>query len=146
MKSNRSINKIKFFSLIWVLHIFVYYTIFVILLRIFENNYQEFYTVLGGFIGGIMGWFEQIPFFIIIPIIIMTILVNTIFVKKWYTAYIATVIISYLLDYLWLLLEGKNNSILFSTIHINLIYIVVPSLLATILINWLVFRRKYNRI
>lgn len=140
------LNKTNLFALIWILHLFIYYTSYVVIIRIVENNYDEFYTVLGGFIGGIMGWFEQIPFFILIPIIIMLILINTFLKKLWFRAYLIATGVSYLLNYLWMFLEDKYMSVLYSTMTVNLIYIIIPSLLVTFLINWMIFRKTYIKI
>ncbi|MCS4229180.1 hypothetical protein [Sphingobacterium sp. BIGb0165] len=142
----KHLHKPRLFLLIWLLHILVYYSIYLIVLRILKNDYEAFYTVLGGAIGGLIGWLEQIPFFILIPISIMLALINSFLKKKWFEAYLIAILTAYLADYIWLFSEDKNNGVLLSTIDIDLIYLIIPSLLISILSNWLIFKRYYKAI
>lgn len=146
MKSNKSINKIWLFTKIWLLHIVVYYTIFVTALRILERDYEEFYMVLLGFVGGITGIFEQLPGFVLIPILTMAILLKAYQKNEWFKAYLISISFCYLINYTWMLTQGKNDKILFTTIGIDLIYVIIPSLLIAILGNWLFFRNDYKQV
>ena len=120
MKSNKSINKIWLFIKIWLLHIVIYYMIFVTVIRIFERDYEEFYMVLLGFISGFTGIFEQLPCFILIPILMMLILINSYLKNDWFKAYLISIILSYLVNYAYMLMKEKQDKILFTTIDINL--------------------------
>ncbi|MGE8291370.1 MAG: hypothetical protein ACN6ON_06825 [Sphingobacterium sp.] len=140
----KHLHKPRLFLLIWLLHILVYYTIYLIVLRILKNDYEAFYTVLGGAIGGLIGWLEQIPFFFLIPISIMLALINSFLKKKWFEAYLVAILTAYLADYIWLFSAGKSKRLILSTIDIDLIYMIIPSLLITIFINWFIFKRDYK--
>ncbi|WP_285199810.1 hypothetical protein, partial [Klebsiella pneumoniae] len=83
----------------------VYYTVYVILIRIFKSDYEAFYLVLLGFIGGVMGVLEQVPYFILIPILTMVILINTYLKNHWFRAYLISVVVCYLADYAWMLMQ-----------------------------------------
>lgn len=84
------LNKPKLFLLIWIFHLFIYYMIFAFSNRIVSNDYEELYTVLLGLIG----WFEQIPMFFIVPIVLMFILIKTKLKNSWFIAYVSSILFS----------------------------------------------------
>jgi len=115
---------------------FIYY---LTILKITRQNYNELYNVFLGFIGGFIGWFEQIPLFFLVPLFSMLILTKTKLKQKWYMAYAVSICSSYLINYLWMFLNNKHNKILGMPESINLIYIIIPSLVVSIFLNWLIF-------
>lgn len=143
MESNKSVNKVSLFIKIWLVHIVVYYTVYVTVIRIFKSDYEEFYLVLLGFVGGIMGICEQIPYFILLPILTMAILINSYLRNDWFTAYLISTGVCYSIDYIWLLTQKKHDKLL-TTIDVNLLYIMIPSLLLAVLGNWLVLKNSNN--
>lgn len=145
MESNKSVNKVSLFIKIWLVHIVVYYTVYVTVIRIFKSDYEEFYLVLLGFVGGIMGICEQIPYFILLPILTMAILINSYLRNDWFTAYLISTGVCYSIDYIWLLTQKKHDKLL-TTIDVNLLYIMIPSLLLAVLGNWLLLKNSNNLI
>ncbi len=142
MKLNRS----NLFLLIWATHLLVYSTTYHISIRVVFNDYREFYNVFLGFLSGLMGWFEQIPAFFVIPILIMLLLTRTKLKQHWFLAYTISIGISYLGNYLWLFSINTHDKILFSDKTINLIYFIIPSLIISILCNWLIFKKTYKKL
>ena len=147
------LNKLKIFLQIWGVHIFVYYTCYGILVKIFllfeENNsfqnvFEEFYLLpFAGIALGIMGYVDNFPAFIVLPIVFMRVLINYKFKYKWFLAYCIAVILLYLLDYAWLCIDNKNNMFIS---YYDAIVLIIPSLAVAILVNWLVFKNKYKRL
>jgi hypothetical protein len=140
------LNKLNLFVIIWVIHLFIYYLVFSLSIRVFNNNYGELYTVLLGFILGFMGLIEQIPFFFVIPILLMLILIKTKLKQKWFIAYMISICFTYLLNYLWMYSNNKHDKILFSPNSINLIYFIVPSLIVSIACNWVILKKTYTQL
>ncbi len=138
------LNKLNLFVIIWLIHLFIYYLVFSLSIRLSNNDYKELYTILLGFVLGFMGWIEQIPLFFMIPILLMLILIKTKLRQKWFIAYIISICFAYLLNYLWLYANNKHDKILFSPYSTNLIYFIIPSILVSILVNWLIFKNKYK--
>ncbi len=136
-------NKLNLFVMIWVVHLFVYYLAYSLSIRISNNEYEELYTILLGFTLGLMGLIEQVPLFFVIPIILMLILIKTKLQQKWFIAYVISICLAYFSDYFWMYLNNKHDKILFSTNSINLIYFIFPSLIISIVCNWLIFKKKY---
>ncbi|SEA71543.1 hypothetical protein SAMN04487990_1315 [Bizionia paragorgiae] len=141
------LNKTNLFLLIWVLHLFVYYLIFMCLYKIANNDYNEFYTVLFGFIGGLIGWpIKQLPLFFIIPSLLMLILIKIKFQKKWFLAYVMSICLAYLTNYFWLFFNFQNDIMLGYPKTNNTIIFIIPSLIVSIVFNWLIFRKTYKKL
>lgn len=140
------LNKLNFFLQIWGIHLFIYYLVFSLSIRVFNNNYEELYIVLLGFILGVLGWIEQIPLFFMVPILLMLVLIKIKLKQKWFIAYIISICLAYLSNYLWMYSNNKHDKILFSPDSSNLIYFIVPSLIVSISCNWLLFKNKYKRL
>lgn len=140
------LNKSNLFILIWVIHLFIYYLVFSFANRVSINDYEELYTIFMGFTLGFMGWVEQIPLFFTIPLLLMLILIKTKLKQKWFNAYVISICSSYLINYLWMFSNNKHDKILFSPDQVNLIYFIIPSLIVSILCNWLIFRIKYEKL
>lgn len=140
------LNKTNLFLLIWVVHILIYSTAYHISIRIAFKDFREFFSVFLGFLSGFAGWFEQIPFFFLIPLLLMLVLIKTKLKNQWLLTYILSTSIAYLGNYLWMFSINTHNKILFSAEQINLIYFIVPSLLTSILCNWLIFKNYYKKL
>ena len=140
------LNKSNLFTLIWLTHLFTYYTIYNIILRISRNDYTKFYDVIFGFAIGLYGLFEQLPLFFIIPIVLMLILIKTRWRKKWFIAYVLSICFAYLTNYLWIFSNNKHDIILYSPDSINLIYVILSSIGISILLNWLIFKKQYKKL
>ncbi len=140
------LSKTKLFLLIWITHLLIYYLVFSFINRFSINDYSELYTVFMGFILGFMGWIEQIPLFFIIPLLIMLLLIKTKLKHKWFLAYTFSICSSYLINYIWMFSNNKHDKILFSPDEINLIYFIMPSLIISIICNWLIFRKSYKKL
>lgn len=140
------LNKLTLFLLIWLTHLLIYYSTFSAILKIANNEFKEFYNVLWGFAIGLYGLYEQIPCFFIIPLVLMMILINTKFKEKWFISYCTATIFSYLLDYFWIFSIHKHDIVLYSPDRINLITLILLSLSASILFNWLIFNKNYKEL
>ncbi|PZW36959.1 hypothetical protein LX95_02908 [Mesonia algae] len=140
------LNKINLFLLIWVIHLFIYYAIYLSSNSVLFNKYDEIYKVILGFIPGFMGIFEQIPLFFFIPLILMLILIKTRLKIKWFKAYVISICSSYLLNYVWMFSNNKHDIIYGMPEQINLIYFIIPSLVVSIALNWLIFRKTFKKL
>lgn len=140
------LSKSNLFVAIWIVHLFVYYTTYSIILRIIKNDFNEFYFVFIGFVGSFIGIFERIPFFPIIPLAIMGILVKKSVKLKWFFAYSLSVFFTYIINYCWLFFNRKNDMTIDYPNSTDLIYFILPSLIVSILCNWLIFRKKYKKL
>lgn len=123
MKSN-NVSKLKIFSLIWAAHIFIYYLMFTLVIRIFDNNYEKFYLIILGFTGGLMGIYEQIPFFVIFPIVVVVLIIKA--TNKWHIAYMISVVSSYLINYVLLALNHKQKLLIFKDNDVDLLFFYHP--------------------
>ncbi|WP_324027817.1 hypothetical protein QSV08_07690 [Maribacter sp. BPC-D8] len=140
------LNKSNLFLLIWITHLFAYYSTFSFILKIANNDYKEFYNVFWGFAIGLYGLYEQIPCFFLFPLLLMLILINIKSKLKWFTAYILATFFTYSIDYFWIFLNHKQDIVLYSPDSINLILLIMSSLLVSIIFNWLIFRKTYIKL
>ena len=140
------LNKSNLFLLIWLTHLFTYYTTFSFILKIANKDFKDFYNVLWGFAIGIYGLYEQIPCFFLIPLILMLILINLKFKMKWSIAYILATFFAYSIDYFWIFSNHKHDIVLYSPDSINLILLIISSLIISILCNWLIFKKTYLKL
>lgn len=138
------LNKTNLFVVLWLMHLFVYYSIYTLFLKVYLNDYEDFYVIFTGFIVGLMGLFEKVPFFVFIPFISMLLLIKTKFKNHWFSAFSISIVSSYLLNYIWMLSRNTHRLLLYSPEKHNLIYFIIPSLLFSILANWLIFRKNYR--
>lgn len=140
------LTKPNLFTLIWTAHLFFYYLSFVLFYRVASNDYEELYTILLGFSLGLLGWpIKQLPLFFIVPMIIMLILTKTKLQKKWFLAYSLSICLAYLTKYIWLFFKGKNNILLGYPEEVNTIFFIIPSLIISIICNWLIFKNQYKK-
>ncbi len=142
MKLNRS----NLFVLVWCVHLFIYSTTYQIIIRLIYNDFKGFYLVFIGFLSAFIGLFEQIPLFFFIPLLQMLVLTKTKLKHKWFLAYTFSICSSYLINYIWMFSNNKHDKILFSPDEINLIYFIIPSLIISILCNWLIFKKTYKKL
>ncbi len=140
------LNKTKLFTLIWATHLFIYHLIYLTALKIARHDYNELYNIFLGFIGGLIGWFEQIPLFFLAPLLLMLILIRTKLRQKWFISYVVSISSSYLINYLWLFSNNTHDKIFGMPESINLIYFIIPSLIISILCNWLIFKKTYKKL
>ncbi len=140
------LNKTKLFILIWTTHLFTYYTTFSLILKIANNDYKEFYNIFWGFAIGLYGLYEQIPCFILGPLLLMLILINLKIKIKWFIAFTLATFFAYAIDYFWIFSNQKHNIVLYAPDSINLIVLIASCLLASFLINWLIFRKKHKEL
>ncbi len=141
------LNKTKLFTLIWVLHLFMYYFTFMCVYKITNIDYNNFYIVLFGFVGGLVGWpIKQLPLFFIIPLLLMLILIKTKFQKKWFIAYITSICFTYLISYLWLFFNYQDDVMLGYPKTTNTIVLIIPSLIVSTACNWLIFKKTYKKL
>ncbi|MEM6893675.1 MAG: hypothetical protein AAF554_08295 [Bacteroidota bacterium] len=143
MKSTK-LSKPNLFVLIWITHLFIYNLSQHAILRVTLQDYNEFYYVLLGFLGGFYGWFEQLPLFFLAPLFLMLLAIKTKSKPKWFLAYTISICAAYLANYLWMFSNNKHAEIFGMPESINLIYFIVPSLLISILCNWLIFKKIYK--
>lgn len=157
----RLINFLKKLSIsikIWLFHVVIYYTTTNFFLQYLTYLYQNWtilkieflLKILAGPIAGIIGFFDNFPLFVLIPITIYNILLLK-FKLKHHTSYYLSIIASYLIPYIY-------NFIFFNTkisfykrpneyyVKIDLIFILLPSLIISILLNWLIFRKIYKKL
>ena len=139
---------VTFFTKIWLLHLLVYYTFYGLLARtlvafkngdIYYNVFKDLYVLpFAALIMGIMGFVDNFPAFIVIPIIFMQVLIHNKFKHNWFLAYCISVITSYLLDYIWIYYDNKSRIFGF--------HLIFPSIAIAILVNWLLFKKKYRQL
>lgn len=151
-------NKTRFFILIWIVHIIVYYFIFGNIDNLINNYYSawDFFfeeslsRSLSSPLTGLYGWYDGLPFFVLFPILTMLALTLTIMKKKWFTAYIASCVGCYLGMYLYNTVTHKSTYLYQSGIsglndlNLNHIFLITPALIGVILVNRLVFRNRYR--
>ena len=151
-------NKTWIFISIWTTHIFVYYFIFGNIDNLINNFYSDWdfffeesiFRSLSSPITGLFGWYDGLPFFVIIPTVVMLILVSTIMRKNWFMAYLVSCIGCYLGIYLYTILVNKGTTLYQSRItgmddlSLNHIFLIVPALITVIFVNWLIFRNRYK--
>lgn len=140
------LNKTKLFLSIWVFHLFIYYTTFSFILKVANKDYREIYNVFWGFAIGLYGLYEQIPCFFLVPLFLMLILIKVKFNLKWLTAYILSTVFAYAINYFWIFSNHKHDIVLYSPDSINLILLIIFSLFAAFIFNWLIFRKTYIRL
>lgn len=142
------LNKTKLFILIWLVHLFIYYLVYLLSIAIIVGNAKltEIYKVIFGFAFGIYGGMEQIPAFFLIPLVFMLVLINFKLKKNWLKAFIISTSICYLVNYLWMLFNGKHKILFFMSDAPNLIYFIIPSLVISIALNWFIFRKTYKKL
>lgn len=151
-------NKIWIFILIWLVHIIVYYFIFGNIDNLINNYYSDWdfffeesiSRSLSSPITGLFGWYDGLPFFVMIPIGVMLILVLTMMRKNWFIAYTISCVSCYLGMYLYTILIDKSTNLYQSGINgledltLQHIFLIIPSLIISILINKLIFKNKYR--
>jgi len=137
------LDKSNIFFYIWLIHLLVYYTTYTITIRILTNNFNQFYIVFWGFTGSFIGLYERIPFFFLIPLIFMFILIYKKINTNRFSTYIISIYSAYIINYIWLFFTGKHVMTIDDQ-PINLIYFIIPSLLTSTLLNWLIFKNKYK--
>lgn len=140
------LNKSNLFILIWGAHLFIYYLIYATTLKIVRQDFNELHNVFLSFVVGFIGLLEQIPLFFLIPLFLMLILITIKLKYKWFLAYVVSVCLGYLGNYLWMYSNNKHDKILGMPEQINLIYFIIPSLMFSILCNWIIFRKKYEKL
>ena len=153
MKSNNFLN-VK----IWILHIIIYYTIINFLYQFLTYFFLQWTIVeldflgkiLAGPIGGIIGLFDNFPLFILIPVTIYVILLKL--KLNCFSSYFLS-LMTYLLPYIYNFSTGGNTKISFfrgtwekGYYKLDYIFILLPSLIVSILVNWLVFRKTYKKL
>jgi len=115
--------------------------------KIISNDYQDFYIVFFGFIGGLIGWpIKQLPLFFLVPLAIMLLLIKIKLKQKWFISYTISICFAYLTKYIWLFFDSKENIILGYPDAINTVYFIIPSLVVSIFLNWLIFRKTYIKL
>ncbi|WP_165572118.1 hypothetical protein [Flavobacterium sp. KMS] len=143
----------NFFVKIWLVHLFVYYLTASVIVKgnLLDNPLSSkkmleiIQLVLISPFFGIMGFLEDIPFFILLPISIMLALIFTKFKKRWFLSYSLSLFISYFIDYLYLFYNHKQTKVLFDDGY-NILFVVIPCLIVSISVNWFLFKDKYKNI
>ena len=127
--------------MIWGVHLLIYYPVYSIVNgsnKGFEKLYYLFLTPLAG----LFGFFERVPFFICLPILLMLFLINL--NHKWYLNHIFSVIFSYLIVYpIVYEYTGLIHSI---ESTIDLLKTFSVCLIISCLVNWLIFKKQYQRL
>jgi hypothetical protein len=143
MKANNPL-----FFKIWCCHISIFYPICVLIqdnidahaLTFKHSNFHfPFETILWSPLYGILGFWDNLPLFIIAPILIMKFFMLRIKSHNYLILYILLMIISYFS--LYVLLLEKTNRFFFME---NTFYYIIPSLAITFLINWLIFKKNLS--
>ena len=140
------LNKTIFFIIIWLTHLFIYYAVYLGLIAILQQKYAHLYRAPFGFAVGLYGGLEQVYLFFMIPAALMFVLIKTALKKKWFIAYGVSICMLYLINYLWLSLNGKAHDIFYTINTIDIIYFIIPSLVISIVANWFIFKKKYLRL
>lgn len=77
----------------------------------------------------------------------MIVIINTNYKKQWFKAYLFSVFIAYLFSYLY----NKKTCEMYNseehiTTHIDVLVTVIPSLIISTSLNWLIFKNGYKQI
>lgn len=140
------LNKSNLFVLVWVTHLFIYYATYLSAIAIAFKNYSELYKVFFGFAIGLFGWpIKQLPLFFVIPLLLMLILIKRKLNEKWFIAYVSSICFAYLIKYIWLFFNYKDDIMLGYPEPVNTIYFILPSLIVSITCNWLIFKKQYEK-
>ena len=141
------LNRKKLFAKIWILHIIVYYIMINFSAFIFSSTppqlKHELLIIGTSPFMGLIGYFDLIPLFPLIPTTIMLILINIFLKKKWFYSFIVSLLIAYGVNYFFLYLNNNHYRLVFSFLKHNIIWYIALSLLISIGFNWLVFRKSY---
>ena len=144
MKLNKNILFLK----IWTLHIYTFYFFFIFIYKLLTNDVYDYYIIFFGFLYGIIGWpILQIPLYFIVPTLLMLLLLKSKTLNSWFIAYVASVCFSYMGKFLFLLLYDRQSTFLLGKSgDINSLYILLPSIIISVIFNWLIFRKQYERL
>lgn len=152
-----TINRSWTFVIIWIVHIIIYYFIWGNIDNLMHNYYSkwDFFfdesvsRSLSSPIVGLLGFYDGFPFFVVVPILAMLVLISTLMKTRWQLAYFISCIGCYLGMYLYNAYIDKNTNLYQSGIgelSLNHIFLIIPALTVTMLINWVVFKNKYQLI
>jgi hypothetical protein len=151
------LNKMTFFLKIWTLHILIFYTIIDVFYQSVDYwfldlkiGFEFIMRCIIGPITGLIGYFDFISC-VFISILLMYILIK--YIKNWFFAYIISIVIPQVFLHLYFLIIMKEfryysfsgrewDAIPFK---INYLFFVIPSMLITIGINWIVFKKAYEQ-
>jgi hypothetical protein len=144
MKKNKaySISTLK----VLIIHIFVYYFIYGNIINSINNYYKDWsyfekqslvFSVLSP-IFGFVGYFDELPLFVCLPIIVMVILFRSVFRNDFYKSYFTAFLLCYGSQYLYMLFNDRHTYPIESHDFNKLIFIV-PSLFFALITNWIVF-------
>lgn len=154
MKSNKNWVFIK----IWFLHILIFYTIIGTAFQSIDYCFLDWKIgfefilkcIVASPIVGLIGYFD-FPSCVFISILLMMIL--SMYAKNWFHAYIASIVIPQIFLHLYFLIimkefryysfSGRERDTI--PFEINYLFFVIPSMLITIGINWIVFKKSYNQ-
>lgn len=139
---------LKLLLKIWTLHIFFYYLLFGII-STFKNLQLNFELLLliplYPLMGGIVGYFDNIPFFFTIPIMCMLLMLGytryTIYQTYVYSLFICHIIRLLLLNYL------NYDQMLFTDFPYGRtasFFICIVSLAAVCIFNYIIFKKTYK--
>lgn len=129
---------------LWILHILVYYFVFgclyVSIIRYYSGSItykHSFGIILLSPIAGVVGIFDFFPGFIIIPIIVMLCLLSHIYIGEIYKSYLVSILLVRIVHYIVAASTGASNyPFLSSQIKVNILFLIFPSLVAALLVNW----------
>lgn len=145
-------NKIKTFITLWLVHIYIYITLYVLGSNLYNGKWElknDLAIILMApasilIIGGI-------PFFIIINILIMIFLLKMKYSSNWFKGYYMSVIITNIFMFTFIYSHDtlelpfitrldKNN------LEVDIFLMMIPSLVITVIVNRFLFKKKFENI
>jgi|GEM_PF-5880804 len=164
MRLNNFFKSIPLFLRVWIIHCVCYYFMFGLCFKVASFSYQGFPmdnlnyvldsyvypAVFGSVIGGIIGFFEGIPGFVLIPMLIMYLLLNFVFKDDYFKTYVCSLLVSYSLLIAYTYYVNKVGMTFWSRytngyVSVSSLFFIVPLLSLTIIINRLVFKKEYKK-
>ncbi|OXA96087.1 hypothetical protein [Flavobacterium hercynium] len=129
---------------LWILHILVYYFVFaclhVFIIRYYSGSIickESLNIILLSPIIGLMGFFDLFPGFIVIPIIVMLLILSHIYIGEIYKSYLVSILLVRIVHYIVAASTGASKyPFLSSQIKVNILFLIFPSLVAALLVNW----------
>jgi hypothetical protein len=158
MKLNSPVNQALLFLKIFALHVLIYFSFFACIGRSLSYFYKNWGLDLNFFtlffiapLGGILGFLDGFPVFVIPYVLLFYCLKQYLFKNKWFVSFVISSLIIYSSVFIYLCINDGATGLYFGEkfedrYEVNILVIMIPSLLMSFLINWLVFRKTYQKL
>lgn len=160
MISKSKSNSGRPYIAIWLIHIIVYYFIYLTIREFVQNYYLGwdyfskqslliifFSPFLGLF--SVSSYFELIVGLAILPLPLMYYFYKRVFKYNLFKSFVVSILVVYILDYIYLVIIGYHKyDIPFSMGEdkINTLFFMIPALSMSISVNYLIFKKTYKRL